>query len=319
MKDSMATVWSLGDAVADLLPEENNRLIKCAGGAPANVSVAVARLGGNAGFIGAVGADPIGRFLRATLTAEQVNTDHMVVRESQRSSVVIVDLDEHGDRSFTFMVRPSADQFLEPGDLPVFANGDFLHLCSISFANEPSRSSACTAMQNARAAGALVSFDPNLRPDVWRSEEDMREQVNAALQLADIIKVSTEELVWLTGCEDFEKALELFWQQCSAKLILVTLGGDGVLYRDQDRLGHMPSIKVDVVDTTGAGDAFMGGLLYGLFARQASHTHWPKLQELDGVIHLACCCGALATTAKGAMTALPSLDAIHSYTQEALS
>ena len=309
----------MGDAVADLLPEENDRLIKCAGGAPANVSVAVSRLGGNASFIGAVGGDPVGRFLRTTLAAEQVNTDHMVVRDDQRSSVVMVDLDEHGDRSFTFMVRPSADQFLEPSDLPMFSTGDFLHLCSISFANEPSRSSAFAAMQNARAAGALVSFDLNLRPDVWRSEEEMREQVNAALQLADIIKVSTEELVWLTGSEEFEVALGLLWEQCSAKLILVTLGGDGVLYRDQDRLCKMSSIKVDVVDTTGAGDAFMGGLLYGLLVRRASHTHWPKLQKLDDVLHLACCCGALATTAKGAMTALPTLDAVHSHTQEALS
>ncbi len=306
----MGKIWALGDAVVDLIPDDTDRFmdrfIKCAGGAPANVAVAAARLGGDCGFIGAVGGDPIGHFLRDTLNREGVDTDFMITKNDQRSSVVIVDLDDQGDRSFTFMVRPSADQFLTMTDLPTFNPGDYLHLCSIALANEPVRSAAFTAMASAKIEGALVSFDPNLRPDVWASKADMRLQVNAALALTDVIKVSTEELAWLTSCTGVPEGLQALWKQCDARLIMVTLGSDGVLCQDSDRLWRIPSVPVDVVDTTGAGDAFIGALLYGL----ARESCWPDHLILDAAIRQACLCGALATTAKGAMTALPSRAAL---------
>ncbi|MEF1308446.1 PfkB family carbohydrate kinase, partial [Vibrio owensii] len=115
--------------------------LKCPGGAPANVAVAISRLGGNSAFFGRVGQDPLGRFMKATLAQEQVNTDYMLLDEAQRTSTVIVDLDDSGERSFTFMVKPSADQFLIPTDIPAFVQGEWLHVCSIALANEPSRSS----------------------------------------------------------------------------------------------------------------------------------------------------------------------------------
>ena len=125
-------VWCLGDAVVDLLPEMPGRLMQCPGGAPANVAVGVARLGGNSAFIGRVGADPCGEFMRQTLQDEQVDTGAMITDPLHRTSTVVVGLDEQGERSFTFMVRPSADLFLEPGDLPAFGRGEWLHCCSIA-------------------------------------------------------------------------------------------------------------------------------------------------------------------------------------------
>ncbi|STT84893.1 fructokinase [Klebsiella pneumoniae] len=116
----------LGDAVVDLLPDGEGRLLQCPGGAPANVAVGVARLGGDSGFIGRVGDDPFGRFMRHTLAQEQVDVNYMRLDAAQRTSTVVVDLDSHGERTFTFMVRPSADLFLQPEDLPPFAAGQWL-------------------------------------------------------------------------------------------------------------------------------------------------------------------------------------------------
>ncbi|PGF95103.1 PfkB family carbohydrate kinase, partial [Escherichia coli] len=115
-----ARVWVLGDAVVDLLPESQGRLLQCPGGAPANVAVGIARLGGKSAFIGKVGDDPFGRFMYQTLSTENVDTHYMSLDPQQRTSIVAVGLDEQGERNFTFMVRPSADLFLQPGDLPAF-------------------------------------------------------------------------------------------------------------------------------------------------------------------------------------------------------
>ncbi|MDJ0476210.1 PfkB family carbohydrate kinase, partial [Pantoea eucalypti] len=132
-------VWCLGDAVVDLLPEKPGHLMQCPGGAPANVAVGIARLQGNSAFIGRIGADPFGEFMRQTLREENVDTRYMIADSQHRTSTVVVGLDEQGERSFTFMVRPSADLFLEPSDLPEFQRGEWLHCCSIALAAEPSR------------------------------------------------------------------------------------------------------------------------------------------------------------------------------------
>ena len=168
----MSKIWVTGDAVVDLIPDGENHYLKCAGGAPANVAVGVARLGCEAGFIGRVGLDPLGKFMQETLNAEKVCTDHMILDPTQRTSTVIVGLD-NGERSFTFMVNPSADQFLEVSDLPNFQAGDFLHCCSIALINDPSRSTTIEAIRRVKQAGGFFSFDPNLRDSLgkpWRDE-----------------------------------------------------------------------------------------------------------------------------------------------------
>ena len=127
-------VWVLGDAVVDLVPDGRERYLKCPGGAPANVAVGVARLAGNSGFIGRVGADPLGHFLRQVLQLEGVDVGAMHLDKEHRTSTVLVDLDDAGERSFTFLVKPSADLFLQASELPAFKAGQWLHLCSIALA-----------------------------------------------------------------------------------------------------------------------------------------------------------------------------------------
>ncbi|WP_048958267.1 aminoimidazole riboside kinase [Enterobacter bugandensis] len=291
----MEKIWVLGDAVVDLLPDGEGKLLQCPGGAPANVAVGIARLGGKSAFIGRVGDDPFGRFMAKTLADERVDVKHMRLDPAHRTSTVVVDLDDHGERSFTFMVRPSADLFLEPADLPTFSAGEWLHVCSIALSAEPSRSATFQAMDAIRKAGGYVSFDPNIRPDLWPDENALRRCLEQALQSADVVKLSVEELAFLTGDADVREGLNTLMQRCPARLVLVTQGKEGVIAWHQGAVKHYPATPVQCVDTTGAGDAFVAGLLYGLAASQ----------ELVPAIALAQRCGALATTAKGAMTALP--------------
>ncbi len=297
-------VWVLGDAVVDLVPDGNDRYLKCPGGAPANVAVGIARLAGDSAFIGRVGADPLGNFMRQVLDDEGVNTGHMVGDPLHRTSTVLVDLDDHGERSFTFLVKPSADLFLQADELPEFQAGQWLHLCSIALAQEPSRSAALSAMQAIRAAHGYVSFDPNIRLEVWPDPREIRSCLEQALELATVVKLSREELIYLCGPleMEMEMAIEQLMERYPIQLLLVTLGGDGVLAHDGQQLHHLAARSIQVVDTTGAGDAFVAGLLAGL----AEHPQLPSWELLVPIIQQAQGCGALATTARGAMTALPS-------------
>lgn len=291
----MKKIWVLGDAVVDLLPDGEGRLLQCPGGAPANVAVGIARLGGQSAFIGRVGDDPFGRFMAKTLADEKVDVKSMRLDPAHRTSTVVVDLDDQGERSFTFMVRPSADLFLESADLPTFSAGEWLHVCSIALSAEPSRSATFEAMATIREAGGYVSFDPNIRPDLWPDENALRRCLEQALQSADVVKLSVEELAFLTGNVEVNVGLDALMARCPARLVLVTQGKEGVIAWHDGAVKHYPATPVECVDTTGAGDAFVAGLLYGLGAGQ----------DLTPVIALAQRCGALATTAKGAMTALP--------------
>lgn len=294
-------VWVLGDAVVDLLPESQGRLLQCPGGAPANVAVGIARLGGESAFIGKVGDDPFGRFMYQTLSKENVDTRYMSLDPQHRTSIVAVGLDEQGERNFTFMVRPSADLFLQPDDLPTFGPGEWLHLCSIALSAEPSRSTAFLAMEKIRQAGGNISFDPNIRSDLWQSEALLRKYLDRALSLANIAKLSEEELLFISDESQVQQGAYSLVQRYPLTLLLITQGKNGVLVYFQGQFIHYPAKPVSVVDTTGAGDAFVAGLLAGL----ADSGIPTNTRQLERIIAQAQICGALATTAKGAMTALP--------------
>jgi len=304
-------VWVLGDAVVDLITQGDDSFLKCPGGAPANVAVGVRRLDGDSAFIGRVGDDPFGKFLQDTLRDEGVDVTCMLKDAAHRTSTVVVENADDGERSFTFMVRPSADLFLEPGDIPPFEQGQVLHLCSISLSAEPSRSAAVLAMQRMHAAGGIVCFDPNIRQDLWTSEQDLRECLHQALLLADVIKVSEDELSFLTAEPQTAAAVDIMVQRYRPKLLLVTQGKEGVTVyvRQTSSIRHYSAPTIKVVDTTGAGDAFVAGLLAGL-AQSGVET---SEQQWSAILAQAMACGALATTAKGAMTALPNREQLKAF------
>ncbi|QIL86942.1 aminoimidazole riboside kinase (plasmid) [Vibrio sp. HDW18] len=301
----MSKVWLTGDAVVDLIPDGAQHYLKCPGGAPANVAVAIARLGGECAFFGRVGNDPFGRFMQQTLIEQQVDCQYLAFDPERRTSTVLVDLDEHGERSFTFMVKPSADQFLQPSDIPRFEFGQWLHVCSIALANQPSRSSTLSAIQQMKQAGGYISFDPNLREEVWAQPSELRAVVMEAVRLADVVKFSADELQYLTETDSIEEGLKAL-AQYQIPLVVVTLGAQGALVVTSDGQKMVAGKVVKPLDTTGAGDAFVGGLLYHLSVAE----DWRHLALIVEAVTAANGCGALATTQKGAMTALPTQAAL---------
>ncbi|SWC43820.1 choline dehydrogenase [Klebsiella pneumoniae] len=227
-------------------------------------------------------------------------TDHIIFAGKRAVGVEWLE----GESTFTFMVRPSADLFLQPEDLPPFAAGQWLHVCSIALSAEPSRSTTFAAMEAIKRAGGYVSFDPNIRSDLWQDPQDLRDCLDRALALADAIKLSEEELAFISGSDDIVSGIARLNARFQPTLLLVTQGKAGVQAALRGQVSHFPARPVVAVDTTGAGDAFVAGLLAGL----AAHGIPDNLAALAPDLALAQTCGALATTAKGAMTALPYRD-----------
>ncbi|PSS47329.1 aminoimidazole riboside kinase [Enterobacter sp. FS01] len=300
-------IWALGDAVVDLLPQGEMQFTACAGGAPVNVAVGAARLGCECGFIGRTGDDPFGHFLRDTLAEQGVDTRHMQFDPHHRTSTVLVSLGKEGDRSFTFLVDPSADQFLTVDTLPTFGN-DILHFCSLALVATTCRDTLVRAISHIKQRDGLLSFDINLRPQMWPDAQEMSDTVRHFAQQADILKLSQEELYWLVGTMQHEKALQIL-RGYPSRLKVVTCGAEGALFIWQDRLVKVSAFNVNSLDTTGAGDAFMAGLLASL----AQGNTLQDFAQLKQAMTQASACGALATTKKGALAALPDVQGIRTF------
>ncbi|WP_227394547.1 aminoimidazole riboside kinase [Jeotgalibacillus aurantiacus] len=305
-------VISLGEALIDFIPldETNASYHKSPGGAPANVAVGVARLGIPSYFAGKVGDDVLGRFLEKTLKDYGVHTEGMLFDQQNRTGVVFVTLGEGGERSFDFYIDPSADRFLKSEELQesLFGQAKVFHFGSISMISEPSKSATIRAVEMARENGMIVSYDPNLRLSLWSSEEEARQKIVSMLDKADVVKISEEELEFLTGTADIQKGAEAM-QQFDIPLLLITMGSEGSWVFTKDGALHVPARKVHAVDTTGAGDAFVSGILYSLHEYQGDIESL-TLEEAKSMVELASKSGALAASVKGAMTALPTIEEV---------
>lgn len=303
------TIWTLGDAVVDLLPRDNMQFEACAGGAPFNVAIGVARLGHDSGFIGRVGNDAFGRFLHQTLVTAQVDTKSLEFDPKRHTSTVLVSLDSDGERQFDFLVNPSADQFLSPASLPDFGH-DILHFCSLALVAPDCRATLTQAMAAMRQAGGTLSFDINLRPQMWSNEMQMFDQVSDFARQSDILKMSEEELLWLTQTDDLNSACERL-TGFPARLKIITRGADGAIAFWQNHRLTLSGYHVDSIDTTGAGDAFMAGLLAAL-----AGAGWPaSTAALSSLLEQASACGALATTQRGALSAFPNNQQLSRFIQ----
>lgn len=303
-------VWSLGDAVVDLIPLQNMQYEACAGGAPVNVAAGVAKLGQQSGFIGRVGEDAFGHFMQKTLFDLGVDTRAMEFDEFHRTSTVLVSLQENGERDFTFLVAESADQFLTEKSLPVFEK-DILHFCSLALVNPICRSTLDCAIKNIKESGSLLSFDINLRPQMWRDHEEMREVIDNYAHKADILKLSEDELTWMTQEVTLNHALKKL-EDYPARLKVITQGSKGCLVLTPNTQVAFSAFIVECIDTTGAGDAFMSGLLAAL----AEYGFAEDEPYLSKIVTQAAACGALATTKKGAIAAAPSRKKLHDFVQQ---
>ncbi|WP_279204742.1 aminoimidazole riboside kinase [Obesumbacterium proteus] len=303
-------IWTLGDAVVDLLPLSNMKYQACAGGAPVNVAVGAAKLGCQSGFIGRVGEDPFGNFLKESLDKYGVNTHHMQFDDKFRTSTVLVSLATNGEREFTFLVNPSADQFLTTDSLPHFEQ-DILHFCSLALVSEECRNTLTSAIAKVKGQGGLLSFDVNLREQMWSDRQQMFTTIRHFASQTDILKLSEEEWYWLAETHDFAKAIDML-HSIPCQLKVVTYGAQGSMVLWQNQVIHFNGYAVNSVDATGAGDAFMAGLLAGI----AKNNLPVNLPNLYRVMAQASACGALATTQKGALTASPDSTAVEIFIRE---
>ncbi|KAM7266429.1 hypothetical protein ACFE04_004326 [Oxalis oulophora] len=319
--DTKSLIVSFGEMLIDFVPTvsgvslaEAPGFLKAPGGAPANVAVAVAKIGGKAAFMGKVGDDEFGHMLAEILKDNGVNADGINFDPAARTALAFVTLRADGEREFMFYRNPSADMLLTPEelDLELIRSAKVFHYGSISLIVEPCRSAHLKAMEVARDAGALLSYDPNLRLPLWPSAKEAREQILSIWDKADLIKVSDNELEFLTGSDkiDDESAMSL-WHP-NLKLLLVTLGEKGCRYYTKDFHGEVAGFHVNTVDTTGAGDSFVGALLCKIVDDQKILEARNEESRLREVLTFANACGAITTTKKGAIPALPTTeDVLH--------
>lgn len=275
---------------------------KAPGGAPANVAAAVARLGRKSGFLGQVGDDPFGHFLAGVLAKDQVDIRGLRFSTEARTALAFVSLAAGGERSFVFYRHPSADMLLRPGELPLPVIDEYriFHFGSITLIHEPSRAATWEAVHYARDRGLLISYDPNLRLALWDSAEAARAGMLSGFEVAHVVKVSAEEVEFLTGGHDITP----LWRD-SLRLIVVTHGADGAtVYPRGGEPVHVPGYTVKPVDTTGAGDAFVAGLLDGLLEHDLRQSD-AYIAHLPEMLRFANAVGALATTKRGAIPSLP--------------
>ncbi|SDO50759.1 aminoimidazole riboside kinase [Alkalicoccus daliensis] len=306
-------IISLGEALIDFIPlDDNNETFqKSPGGAPANVAVGLARLGAKSTFLGKVGDDVLGRFLKETLDSYGVDTTRMLFTKDTRTGVVFVTLGEGGERSFEFYIDPSADRFLEEKEIEeeLFKEHNLLHFGSISLISEPAKSATKRAVSLAKEHGLLVSYDPNLRLGLWESAALAKQEISSMLGEADVLKISEEELEFITGEKDIEKGVGRL-DAYNIPLILITMGAEGsYIFIQGEAPVQVAAMKVNAVDTTGAGDAYVSGFLYQLHLRKGS-IRGISPEEAAEMASFAAVSGGLAASTKGAMTALPTLEEV---------
>jgi fructokinase len=275
------------------------------GGAPANVAVALTNLGQDASFIGQVGDDHFGHFLAHVLKDKAVDIDGLLFNKQYLTTLAIVSLTSDGDRSFSFYRKEGADVMITPQDVffEKIDEADIFHIGSVSMSDEPSRETSFTLLKYAKQKGKIISYDPNLRELLWKDLNDAKEQIIKGLYFADILKVSEEELYFITHEKDIEKACKMISNTYGVKLILVTLGSEGCNYYLQEYFGHVQSFKVKAIDATGAGDGFLGGFL-AKFMQSGKSIHELIEDDLKQFALYANACGAHATTIKGAIGSL---------------
>ncbi|WKA49465.1 carbohydrate kinase [Planococcus liqunii] len=310
----MVDVVALGELLIDFTPAgksaNGNALFESnPGGAPANVLATLAKFNTTTAFIGKVGNDQFGSFLRETLQKNRIDTQGLIYSKDVNTTLAFVHLKEDGDRSFQFYRSPGADIMLQEQevDVELVQQAKIFHFGSLSMTHEPAKTATLKALHAAKEKDVLISFDPNLRPALWESLSQAKETILEGMQYADVLKLSDEELEFTTGIRDLEEGSQFLFEKFELKVVLVTLGVNGCFYRFGKGTGHMTGFQVGTIDTTGAGDLFFGAFLHQFLQKDVS---WEaiKTEELEAMILFANAVAALGTTKKGAIPAIPSLD-----------
>lgn len=312
----MNKIISIGEALIDFIPQQKGRNLKdvegflrVPGGAPLNVVAAVCKLGGRGMMLTKLGVDAFGDKILEDANMLGVDTSRVLRTKEANTALAFVSLREDGERDFSFYRNPSADMLLKAEEINEedFEEGDILHFCSVSLIDAPIKDAHRKAIEYAKANNCVISFDPNIRLPLWDSEESCKEAILEFLPYANIVKISDEELEFITGIKDEEKALKSLFIG-DVKVVVYTTGSKGARLITNNISVESEAFKVKVEDTTGAGDSFIGSLLYQLSVNNI------KLENLIGsdkerikeLLKFSNGVAALTVSRKGAMAALPT-------------
>ena len=311
----MKKVIAIGEALIDFIPHEKGRalnnvenFLRVPGGAPLNVAAAVAKLGGKSQMLTKLGQDGFGDAILNEVKPLGVDVSRISRTKEANTALAFVSLREDGERDFSFYRNPSADMLLSAEEIcsEDFNERDILHFCSVSLIDAPIKEAHRRAIEIAKEKGCLISFDPNVRLPLWKQPEDCRKAILEFLPLSNIVKISDEELEFITGIKDEKEALDSLLTG-DVKVIIYTKGTNGAEFITKERVIFSPSFKVSAQDTTGAGDSFIGSLLYQVAEGEYSLEELVTLSEekVQEILTFSNATAALTVSKKGAIGALP--------------
>ncbi len=296
-------VYAIGEMLVDMIPDERGHFEPCAGGAPANVAAAVSKLGGTSAFIGMLSYDSFGEMLYRTLA--DIGVDMSLTRRTQAKTSLAFVMLNGGQRSFEFYRNPGADTLYPPEELSdnFLAFGDILHFGSVALIPSMTKDAHIKALRQARRQGAVISFDVNLRQNLWQDDAALKRAINEVIPFADIVKMSEEEYEFVTGHAKENLAAEALLSR-SAEVVIISRGEKGAAaYLKNGTVISKPAYKVNISDTVGAGDALMGSILYsvdGAGERDLSTLNW------DMILDFANAVAGVSVSRKGGITSLPT-------------
>jgi len=313
----------MGELLAEFVATKENvsladspGFVKAPGGAPANVAVAIVRLGMSSGFIGKVGDDPFGAFLRRTLVAERVDTHGLLVDDEARTTAVFVAVRDDGRKDLCFYRNPGADMRIRPDELPeeLIRGCRCFHYGSIGFIDEPSGSAQRRAIDLARRSGAMITYDPNYRPTLWPSEERAAGVIRAGYESAHLVKISEEEWEVATGTDDFRDGARRVLD-AGPELLVISRGANGAIATNGEFWIEVSAPVVHVVETTGAGDAFLAAMIVELLPVREELGSLSRVdrESITAILSRAVAVGAIACTEVGAIPALPTAARVDSF------
>ena len=283
------------------------------GGAPSNVLAAASHLNMQTAFIGKVGQDLFGNKLKATLDEVGIDTSNLIIDEDARTTLAFVETFPDGDRDFSFYRNPGADMMLRKEDLheDLIRDAKIFHYGTLSMTHDGVREATKKAIDIAKESGAILSFDPNLRPPLWKTLDDAKEQVAYGLSKCDVLKISDNEIQWFTGEEDFDAGIAKLREQYNIPLIMLSLGRDGsrAYYKDL-RVEVKPFLQDSTIETTGAGDTFGGCCLHYVLKYGLDNLDEEKLTEM---LTFANAAASIVTTRRGALRVMPDVEEVEAF------
>ena len=314
-------VTALGELLIDFtengLSRQGNFLMEAnPGGAPCNVLAMLAKLGRKTAFIGKVGDDFLGRHLKNVVAEAGIDTRNLLLDEKVHTTLAFVHTAADGDRDFSFYRNPGADMNLMPEEVDgtLIAQSEVFHFGSLSMTHPLVRAATKKALEIARDGGCLITYDPNLRPPLWESMEEAREQIGFGMEWCHVLKIADNELCWFTGTEDYEEGIRMLQQTYRIPLILLTLGkaGSRAYYRDR-KVEAAPFLLDNTIETTGAGDTFCACVIDFLLEHGLDDLTEAELLEM---LTFANAAAALITTRKGALRVMPEKEEIEALCRE---